>query len=187
VVVGNFYTNVTVRGIAQEGVVAAVDALGYRAFVSHTTSGLTVVCEEESDAQDELVWRGVAKQLSERLNCEALAVMNHDDDILVYALYRNGKLLDEYNSCPDYWEEEDEPGPPTGGDVRALCEALGMPGNAAEAERILREPADSDEFLFAFRRHEALLKALDWPDVPCQQGFTYIKEVGEAVDWRAVG
>jgi hypothetical protein len=148
---------------------------------------LTIICEEQSDTQDEVVWHRVAKQLSEKLDCPALAVMNHDDDILAYALYRNGALLDDYSSWPDYWEESDEPAAPRGGNAHTLCETFGMPGNAAEIERILRTPGDSDEFVFASERQAALLKALDCPEIPCQQGFTYITEEGAPADWRTVG
>ena len=30
--------------------------------------------------------------------------MVHDDDIFAYWFYRNGQLLDSYNSCPDFFE-----------------------------------------------------------------------------------
>jgi hypothetical protein len=138
VLVGNLYTNVTLRGPDQARVLVAVKALGYRAFVAATATELTVICEEQSDTQDKAIWLEVAKQLSEKLNCPALAVMNHDEDILSYALYRNGTLLDEYNFCPDYWGNADTPVPPRGGDAQALCETFGMPGNVVEVERILR-------------------------------------------------
>jgi tetratricopeptide (TPR) repeat protein len=32
----------------------------------------------------------------------------HDDDIFSYLFYRDGQLLDEYNSCPDYFDEVTE-------------------------------------------------------------------------------
>jgi len=183
---GNFYTNVTVRGLDQACIAAAVETLGYRVFVSPTISGLTVICEEQSDTQDEAAWHLVAKQLSEKLGCPALAVMNHDDDILAYALYRNGALLDDYSSWPDYWDESDEPAAPRGGNAATLCETFGMPGNASEVERILRTTADSEEFVFASERQAALLKALDCPEIPYQQGFTYITEDGAPAGWRTV-
>ena len=103
---GNFYTNVTVRGPESDAVIAAVKALGYRAFVSETVAELTVVCEERSDTQDTTIWLQVPTRLSQKLNCPALAVLNHDDDILALALCHNGHVLDEYNSCPGYWTSE---------------------------------------------------------------------------------
>jgi hypothetical protein len=44
-----------------------------------------------------------------------------------------------------------------------------------------------EEFVFAWERHAALLKALDWPDVPYQQGFDYLTQDGPPADLRAVG
>src|SRR5436190_13112652 len=32
----------------------------------------------------------------------------HDDDIFTYYFYRNGKLIDQYNSCPNYFHEVSE-------------------------------------------------------------------------------
>jgi hypothetical protein len=178
-VVGNFYTNLTVRGPDQATVTTAAENLRLRAFVSPTYTGLTVICEKESDTQDSEIWHRVAKTVSQKLNCSALAVLNHDDDILMYALYSSGKLADEYNSYPSYWDETDEPPKPTGGDTQILCDLFGMPGDTAEVARVLRNGnEDHEEFLFAMDRHAALLKALAWPVVPFQQGFDYLTQDG---------
>lgn len=189
---GNFYTSVTVRGPRQEEVFAALHALTYQAFVSNTVADLTVICEQQSDTQDQAIWHDVAKQLSHRLNCPALAVMNHDDDILIYALYAGGRLLDDYNSSPDYWGEANTPALPSRCDPHALCEAFGMPGNQGEVERVLRAATDLDagdsdvepEFLFAYDRHAALIKALDWPAIPFLKGFDYLKQEVSPSGWR---
>jgi hypothetical protein len=192
VVVGNFYTSVTLRGPDRTTVVSAVKELGYCAFVSATASDLTVACEEQSDTQDEAIWLGVAQQLSQKLNCPALAVMNHDDDILCYALYRSGTPLDEYNSCPDYWATAGAADAPSGGNAQALCDAFGMPGNPVEVERILRrmpkydDGEDEEGFVFEWERHAGLIKALDWPDVPYQQGFGYLKNESSSSSWQLV-
>jgi len=47
----------------------------------------------------------VAKAIARRFPGELLHVLVHDDDIFAYSYYRDGKLRDEYNSCPDYFEE----------------------------------------------------------------------------------
>lgn len=44
--------------------------------------------------------------LSEALSCYALALVVHDDDLFFYNLDREGKPLDGYNSCPQYFEQE---------------------------------------------------------------------------------
>ena len=49
---------------------------------------------------DESVSEGVAR----RLPCHVLHLAVHDDDILFYFFYLNGKLVDQYNSWPDYFD-----------------------------------------------------------------------------------
>lgn len=178
----------TLRGPDQAGAAGAAQALGLSAFVSPAFSALTVICERESDTQDPAIWHRVAKDLSLKLTCPALAVLNHDDDILMYALYRSGELMDEYNSYPGYWEETDEGSVPVGGDARKLCDLFGMSGDVEKVGHVLRSSNEDDgEFVFAMDRHAALAEALHWRDVPFQQGFGYMAKGGAPAGWRRVG
>jgi len=205
--VGRFYTNVTVRGPEQAQVAEAVRAARYRAWISPTVDGLTVVCESQSESQNLKTWHNVARKLSLVLSCPALAVLNHDDSVLLYALYDSGGLVDQYDSNPDFSKPSKhslsewlrfmsgvvvwiltmpfpsfqplvrkvgpqpkppaaEPkSPPSGGNTQKLCELLGMPGDAAEVERVLRSVwrKAGDEFLITADQHRALVKALGWP------------------------
>ena len=74
----------------------------YRAWLSPTFDGLTIVCESQSESQNLNTWHRVARKLSADLSCPALAVMNHDDSVLVCALYDRGELVDQYDSSPDF-------------------------------------------------------------------------------------
>jgi hypothetical protein len=190
--VGSFNTNVTLRDTDADRVTAVLRELGYRAFVANAIDGLTIVCEQQSDTQDKQIWHTVASQLSERLSCDAFAVMNHDDDILLYALYRNGRLVDEYNSCPAYRNDVGQTAP-LGGDPKRLCESFGMPGNQPDVDRVLHTPTSCEEddgedvFVFASERHAALISALGWPDLPYGQGFGYLNRERLDSQWHVVG
>ena len=48
----------------------------------------------------------LGNRLSAALSCYALALVVHDDDLFFYNLDRDGKSLDGYNSCPQYFEQE---------------------------------------------------------------------------------
>jgi hypothetical protein len=48
----------------------------------------------------------LGNRLSAALSCYSLALVVHDDDLFFYNLDRNGKSLDGYNSCPQYFEQE---------------------------------------------------------------------------------
>jgi hypothetical protein len=48
----------------------------------------------------------VGNRLSGSLSCCTLTLVVHDDDLFFYNLDRDGKSLDGYNSCPQYFEQE---------------------------------------------------------------------------------
>jgi hypothetical protein len=91
--VGNFYTNHTVRTTDQAAVVKVL--AGRRAYVSPPSHGAVVVFDQEMMDVETL-----GADLSGELHCPVLAIMNHDDDILWYALFENGAKTDEYDSTP---------------------------------------------------------------------------------------
>jgi hypothetical protein len=155
---GNFYVNYTLRGVTQD---AVADALAGRAcVVTPPANGTVVVFDEESDNQDQAVISSLASDLSRKLRCPVLAVLNHDDDILWYQLYVDGKLRDEYDSSPGYFDPSAEQSAPAGGDAAKLCSAFGS-ANPDEAESVLRKSAfDDDGYAFAIERHGDLVSAL---------------------------
>lgn len=159
---GAFYTNITLKGPEQAEVVAALR--GRKAFVSPQEYNCVVVFDEMTEEQDPAVLASVTASLSHQLGCPALAMLNHDDDMLVYQLYDRGILQDEYNSMPDYFD--DVPECARGGDAMKLIEVFGA-GDLGTLERILV----SDEYTFATERHQALASALGLP--LCAVGFGY--------------
>ncbi len=172
---GNFYVNVTLKGPGRDQIAACLAEAGFEAYLSPTVDGVTMVCEAVCDSQNDDHIRAFTAKLSERLACPALAVLNHDDDVLWYGLYAAGVLDHEYNSAPDFFESEfldpdddlelDDDGVsiPEGGDAHSLCAAFGPAANPAEVETILRALDDESGYVFAFERHQALAKALGLP------------------------
>jgi len=159
---GNFYTNYALRGPTQNEVAAAL--VGRNAVVAPQRNGCVVVFDEQSDEQDMGRITELVSQLSRTLRCPVLAILNHDDDVLWYQLQQSGKLIDDYNTSPGYFEEPAESSDPAGGDARKLCAAFGA-GNVAVVEAILRKPScDPDGYVFAFDRHVDLAHALGLPE-----------------------
>lgn len=182
---GNFYTNITLRGPQQGRVVEFLNQQGRNAYVSPTTGSFTVVCDEKCEEQDITVLQSLASSLSAQFNCPALALLNHDDDILVYTLYSDGTLVDEYDSSPSYFDPDAEPSNPIGGDAIKLCQIMGKADNVAEVENILRRSSHEDDgFVFEIERHEALVRALGLPAFSIGLGYTYIEqdEIPEGLD-----
>ncbi|HVA51091.1 MAG TPA: hypothetical protein VNH11_32420 [Pirellulales bacterium] len=182
---GNFYVNHTLRGPSQQAVGEAL--LGRSAVVTPMRDGCVVVFDEQSDDQDPDAISRLGERLSRQFDCPVLAVLNHDDDILWYQLYVGGELIDEYNSCPDYFEADesfdgDEPGGPSGGDAEKLCRAFGA-GNVAAVEKVLRSSGD-DSYVFAVERHQDLVQALGIPSFGVGAGYRNIMN-GESPDGLA--
>jgi hypothetical protein len=65
--------------------------------------GWTSLYEKRASEQDVDRVRGLAAGLAADLKVAAIAFLVHDSDIACYWLYDNGQLVDEYNSCPDYF------------------------------------------------------------------------------------
>ena len=170
---GNFYTNITLRS-HQARVIEVLEREERTAYVTPTVNGCTIVCDEECDEQDTDVLEELAALLSRELSCVTFAVLNHDDDVLIYWLYENGTLSDHYDSAPGYFSGDDDE--PSGGDAYRLCRAFGVPDQVAEVEDVLRTPSFSEDehYLFAIERHLDLIEALGIPLFAAGIGYTYL-------------
>jgi hypothetical protein len=105
---GNWYTNVSVKGAQQSDVVAVLEELGRRAYVTPETAGWIVIYDQQTDEFDLGILESLARTLSTRLSCTALASCNADDDVLWLALYENGSLSTRYASSRKSFEDGDE-------------------------------------------------------------------------------
>jgi hypothetical protein len=159
---GGFYTNYTLRGPSQKAVATAL--AGRKAIVSPARSGCVVAYDEASDDQDGEAIAALGSHLSGSLRCPVLAVLDHDDDILWYQLYEDGKLTDEYDSTPGYFDPSAEPSAPAGGDAERLCRVFGA-SDVGAVEAILRKSSfDADGYAFAHERHADLVRVLGLPE-----------------------
>lgn len=101
---GVFFTNYQVRTKDAVACAKAVaDLVRSQALVSDAEAGWVSVYDENSESQNEKEMERLAKELSSRLATEVFAFLLHDSDIFVYWLYRKGKLVDRFNSRPDYF------------------------------------------------------------------------------------
>lgn len=178
---GNFYTNYTLRGPSQQAVARALT--GRSAIVSTEVNGCVVVFDEVSDGQDQEIIAQLGSTLSSEFDCPVLAVLNHDDDMLWYHLYKGGKLVDEYDSMPDdydpdtYYDDDETFSPPAGGDAQKLCAAFGS-NNVKAVETVLRKSAfdENDGYTFEVERHSELTKLLGIPSFCAGCGYRYIMD-----------
>ncbi len=99
---GGFYGSVQVRGEDREAVRAALEELARkkRRFLLGPPLDGWIGVYPSGHGQD---FR-VARALARRLPGELIAMLVHDDDVFAYEYYRDGRLIDQYDSIPDYFE-----------------------------------------------------------------------------------
>jgi len=95
---GNFYTNVTLRTTERQAVIEYMRAQGRPCFVSPILRGFTTIYDRLCEEQDVRDLETLAADLSSQFHCSALAVLNHDDDVLWIGLARDGEWVTTYNS-----------------------------------------------------------------------------------------
>jgi hypothetical protein len=162
---GNWYTNVSVKGAQQSDVVSVLEELGRRAYVTPETAGWIVVYDQQSDEFDLGILESLALTLSTRLSCTALASCNADDDVLWLALYESGSLSTRYASSRKAFEDGDEfP------ELKETAQILA---------RVFQKPEAKDHVLSLLRKSHGILGLLS---LYSRIRLAYVVEVARHLD-----
>ena len=87
----------------------------------------------------------------------------HDDDIFSYYFYRGGRLIDQYNSCPDYFEKvSDEEKQQCQGRPELFQDLLPKPETLSKLKTLLA--ADGEKFTFENERMAQFAELLGLPN-----------------------
>jgi hypothetical protein len=181
---GNWYTNICVKGAGQAEVVEALDELGRRAYVTPEMGGWIVIYDQESDKFDLNELESLALTLSARLSCTALASFNADDDILWLGIYEGGKQTARYASEKKQFEDGGE-FPLIPEVAEALCRIFEAGEKNQQVRRILGRRHGILGLLSTFTqlrlayiveviRHGDLAEALGIPMASVGLGYEYI-------------
>jgi hypothetical protein len=168
---GNFYANITVKTDAVDPLIELLQANQSDAYVLPVANFIAVfdrACDEEIFPLEPLT-----ALLSQRFTTTAFGVLNHDDDILAYMLYRDGKKLDDYESRPGFFTGTELP--PAGGDAKILSSAFEQPTAGPALHAILHPP---ELPLLALEQHRQIVAALGLPKELIGFGFRYIGQEG---------
>jgi len=148
---GAFLVNVHVRNEDHGSLMEALRELPVdRGWITPAKNGWASVYEERASTQDDAWIRELGGSLSGKLDARTVAFLVHDSDFLCYWLFDRGELVDEFNSCPDYFNDD-------GGD-RSVSTAVGRPElllpfcrpgtRLRDIERILaQEPTFAESYL----------------------------------------
>jgi hypothetical protein len=195
---GNWYTNVSLKGAPQSDVVAVLEELGRRAYVTPESSGWIVVYDQQTDEFDLDILESLSLTLSTRLSCTAFASCNADDDLLWLALYENGGRSTRYASSLSEFEDADE-FPKLQEVAQVLARVFEKPNAQKEVLRVLRKSRGFLGLLSIFlkiriayvvevQRHLDLSDLLGMPRAAIGLGYNYVNkgETPEGMDHAAL-
>lgn len=166
---GNFYVNFTCRGPKLGAVMAAL--ADREAFVV-SAGKATLITERSTSGQDTKAIEAFAATLSEKLGTAVLAVLNHDDDVLMIWLAREGRIVDRYNSDPEFFGSENAGG--KGGDVDVITKAFGVT-KSEPLRGVLHDDDNADGgYMFASDRHRDMCTAMGLPSAAVGFGFDVV-------------
>lgn len=102
---------------------------------------------------------GISTEIAKRLPHDIFHLVVHDDDIFSYYFYRNGQEVDQYNSCPDYFEKvSDEEKQKCQGHPELFHDLLRKPESLSKLKTLIT--ADGEEFAFEQERMEQFVELL---------------------------
>jgi hypothetical protein len=190
---GASFTNLHIRNASPPAICSTLLKLTpSRAYVSPPSNGWVTVYPEATEDQNEKTLCAFASGLSRTLKTDVLGVLVHHSDIAAYWLYRNGVLIDEFNSAPDHFGEyvDEQTRARLRGDTDVLLPLCVDGTTSAQLDEVLH-PADGPP-TFAEEIVTDLAKLLGIDDARASLGFNYFNEEGEqllpdAGDFEPVG
>ena len=182
---GNWYTNIAIKGAAQPDVLAALNELGRRSYVTPENHGWVVIYDQECDKFDLDELESLALTISTRLSCTALASFNADDDVLWIGAFEAGTRTARYASAREQFEDSAE-FPALLEVAEVLCRMFGKSGQVMNVQKILRRghgalglltlllPKLRVAYIAEVVRHADLAKSLGIPLATVGLGYRYV-------------
>ena len=106
---GSFYSNIVIISQNSENLQSIISGLGITAYYI-IKNGFCLLFEQKIDEQDTNYGQNLSKLISKEIDGIVLYTTNHDSDILLIYMYKNGSEIFSYDSNPGYFEgKEMEP------------------------------------------------------------------------------
>jgi hypothetical protein len=178
---GASFTNYQIHSTSVAAVKKALEPLTKsRAYISSEKNGWITVYDETSDEQSAALTR-IGPALSKSLQTAVFAFLVYDSDVAMYWLYQNGTLEDEFNSAPDFFDEDldEKSRDRVRGNANRLL-PLCISGTAREQIEEVIHPEDGLPMM-AEDILEDLARLLGIDDARISLGFTYFENEGEEI------
>jgi hypothetical protein len=168
---GGHYGSIHIRTDDQDEVRIAVENLHHpntqRFYIAPPIKGWVTVFPE-NNGQDHTVAEALVAKLP---NKTIIYCAVHDDDIFAYWFFENGKLSDAYNSCPEYFGDENRP--PRGGNATAFANLL-PPQKITRLQKLL----DEQRYDFELERQDKFAEILGLPNTAAAYEYIEANDAG---------
>jgi hypothetical protein len=189
---GTFYVNFSVKSSEPQQIAAVLRQAGRKAIVTASQAGYVVVYDEEAENQSLQTILQVGSLLSQSLNTIVMAVLNHDDRILRYWLFKSGAVVDAYDSRPDYFKKffaglnEDE------ADDEMKSTDSAQVSNPQQLQLQIKPKADLPKIKKILKtkyptetdRHRAFVQALGLPDWAIGFGYDNARKLESSLELK---
>lgn len=122
-------------------------------------------------------------EIAKHLPDDIFHLLVHDDDIFAYYFYRNGQLVDHYNSCPDYFQK-------VSADEKQQCQGrpelfkdlLTKPGSLDKLKTLLK--TNHEKFIFEQERMSRFIELLGLSNAVSSYEYLQFGERHEIKGWK---
>jgi hypothetical protein len=180
---GSFYVSVCVSDLSATQLEQWLEQQPFASYFGPTEDNWTCLVSEPLDKQDQKVIDAFGFILTGGAQRKAVAVLNHDDDILTVDVYEDGQRSGSYNSCPGYFKRD--PSPEDLKPRLASPEAFARMRPLLESDQIVRALTDTAT-TDPWDIHSALVSLLGLPHYSIGMGFRYVARGESPADWTFV-
>lgn len=175
---GGHYGSIHIRTEDRDVVLRALDKFEVnrtrRFLVAPPIDGWVTVFPEHN-GQDSSVFEALAAKLP---NLTLVCCLVHDDDVFAYWLIDGGRVLDTYNSCPDYFGSNNPP--PRGGNAKSFSILVRDSEKVDQLQKLL----DADRFAFELERQDKFAEILGLPNTAYAYEYLQAGETDGVRQWK---
>jgi hypothetical protein len=180
---GNWYTNVSLKGVNPSEVLLHLNELGRNAIIAPAADGWLVVYDQECEKFDLDLLESLALTLSTHLQCTAIPCFNADDDVLWLAIYEHGRRISRYASALKEFEDRIE-FPSVDDFAGEICRIFEKPERVNQVRSVLRRSLGflglltlvkiRLAYVVEIQRHQDLAALLGFPAASVGLGYEYV-------------
>ncbi len=180
---GAFFGSIHIRtensGVVHKALGDVAKVADCRFLLGPVLNGWISVFPNNSGQSDQ-----ISVEISKSLPNDIFHLIVHDDDIFGYFFYRDGKLIDQYNSCPDYFEKvSDEDKQQCRGRPELFKDLLPKPESLVKLKALLITD-EKNEFIFEHERMAQFVELLGLQNALSSYEYLQAGERDEIIGWK---